>query len=93
MFAIGRELEAEQKTVEKGCARGANEQVPFILRAQSPSLDEPDACRSKRILPTELGIVVVRARQHVETCKRSRWGVGYEGRSPTQLLQITGAVG
>ena len=55
-------------------------------------LNKPNACGSESILPTEFRVIVVRARQHVEACECSRRGISYQGRRPTQLLQITGAV-
>ena len=92
MQTIGRELKAKQETAVKKSARGADEHVAFELRTYPAAINKSERRNGNRILPTELRLVVMRARQHVKTLQRRTGSVRNVRRRPTQLLQIAGAI-
>src|SRR5207253_2823746 len=83
---IVRQSETEEITTGQKRSRRTDKHIAFELWANSPPLHESERRRRYRIFPTELGIVVVRAGQHVETRERGCRRVGDQRRRPAELL-------
>jgi len=65
---------------------------PLELRTGSPPWTKTQRRRGNVLLPTEFGIVVMRAGQHVEARERRAGVSADQRRRPAHLLQVAGAV-
>src|SRR5206468_10417082 len=85
--AIARQSTSKKVSVRQGRPRRADKQVSIELRTETLALDKADACGRDGVLPTELGIAVMRPRQEEEPRQRFFGRVGQQRGRPAELLE------
>src|SRR5881628_2666350 len=74
--AVAGQVEMKQVTPNQIGSGRADEKIPFVLWSQRPAFDETDACRCDLVLPAQLRLGIVRARQHEQAIQSLLWCVG-----------------
>src|SRR5215475_14001756 len=92
MQTIRRQLESKKKAADQEGACWPDEHIAFELRNQPAPRDKTEWRSGNGVFPTELGIIVVRARKHEEIRERRGRRIGDVRRGPTQLLKVARAV-